>query len=468
MSDSRLLAPREPIDYSYSATDAQSTARYASNRPILRSKSIEFAPDRLTAQYDSLPLETIEELSSKIAVLSKAVIAERKLRISEAKHNAQLTESLHAAERSLAEKMSHIRKVVEEKIKAEEELADLKFTLDEYQKSPSLPVLTAANMTTYQGPFSPGSKRQLLPQSSQPQGLEDSDFSDTASISSRSTVARPLMSTGTGAGARDSISINTSKLKKKELEDEHKKLMADFRSAQNKIFDLEETVKFKETVISDLRIVSETKSNIFEKQVQELEAGKAQIVFQMRVLDDAHKKLTKDNQELSEERRKTTLDAQMWKSRYEETAFKLGEREKKLSDLGSQIENLQSELSKMTLESRSLANKLMDMKKKNTAGGILLATFPVRKVHRLLPPCEAQLVVAQKPSGDLILDIVAFGRHKVEEFSSVREIRAYRDKLTILYTFREPDILESDSSETVARTLLSFRDQSAAAGTAVQ
>jgi DNA repair exonuclease SbcCD ATPase subunit len=340
-----------------------------------------------------------------------------------------LAETVRSLQSSLDDKMKSLKKVIDEKLRLNEEVSDLR----ESNKRLSI----AASSMPMTAPGSP-----LRRQTSA--GDDDHDFSDTASISGKSTSAARSLATNP----------SSSKVKKgRALEEDFKILTNDLRTAQHTILDLEEQLKTKEKVIADQRQVAEQKSMIFESEVRVLESSKAKAVFQLRVLDEEHRRLTRDNETLSEEKRRATLEAQGYKKQYEETAASLADAEKRAEMLGADCETLQYDLKEKTAACEALAARLVDMKKQLANVSVQLASFAVRKIHRLLPSTEAQLIVQEKPSGGILVDVFAFGRHHVEDMGTVVEVRAHRDKITILYSHREPDLLEADNCEDIVKCL---------------
>lgn len=253
--------------------------------------------------------------------------------------------------------------------------------------------------------------------------------------------------------AVDSHGKTAVKGKRRQNEAELARLSSQLEDQSKTVEELRDELRAKAQLLDDSRESARTNLERAQDAVESLKKQLDEKDISLRAVDDERRRLTQQNSDQS-------LAIQIAKMRVEETEKSTSEREKLLADSLSRIRSLEAEVLGKKESCDTMATTLLGLKTKLANTQMQLRRFPLKKIHRILPPCDAQLMIQKNPlSGALTVVVAAYRRQHVYDAIHVSDavVDSKMQRCTLQYDNKEPDVFEGSDVEEVREALLQFK-----------
>lgn len=172
--------------------------------------------------------------------------------------------------------------------------------------------------------------------------------------------------------------------------------------------------------LNDVKNLYKVKS----EELQNINESNEEREEKMKIIDDENKRLTKLVQDAQEEKRKEIIETRIWQQRHSDICLKMEEQKKEVEQRDKEIEDLKIKLENQSFVAESMAKKLLNLKSQLDSINLVMRKFSAKKIQKLLPKIDVEIVLQKNPStGEFNLDVnLGSGKHETLSLAHIRNV----------------------------------------------
>lgn len=223
---------------------------------------------------------------------------------------------------------------------------------------------------------------------------------------------------------------------------------------------LEGQITTRDETMNQLRIINEKNLSNLQAQFMAKEQTLKEQKQKLEIYDEENRKLNEANLQIHDEKRKLEIQLRIHQKNLEELETQLAANIPKLEKKEQEIDRLKFQLGEQKQESERLAFKLMELKSQLDCLQLQLRRFSVKKIGKLLPKSDAEIILSKNPSnGLLMIDVVVNGKHHIHLLSSIVQVQPDQKepkRLYIDFTNEETEAFESEERDELLESIRDF------------
>jgi len=151
---------------------------------------------------------------------------------------------------------------------------------------------------------------------------------------------------------------------------------------------------------------------------------------------------------------KQEVEMEVWRRKFQVLQDEKQEQSIELNQKNEEINQLKNQLKSKEESNHKMALKLIDYQTKVSNVELQLRKFTVKRIYKLYPNIDVEIVLTKNPSNGVIsLDVIERGRHTAKSLRSVQTIPSVANRFMITYQDASVDTFESDMSEDIVESI---------------